>query len=313
MELEHVISFRISVSVFGILLLVFAVMSTVCGADYSVHSTSSDHSLSSLLAHVPSTATRKILQDEKSPSDEKNGSNSFPTSTKIGVAATGLFAMCCVLFCPCLYKKTKPTNHTVLDKELNSIDLASSFEMSVGSHKVPASPLRIPASPLRVPASPLRVPASPLRIPPSPSRFSMSPQLTRLGSVHLTVQQAAKATQNFSPSLQIGEGGFGTVYKARLENGQVVAIKRGKKEQFENLRTEFSIEVELLAKIDHRNLVKLLGYVDHGTERLIVTEYVPCGTLREHLDGKPLNYNIELECNVNNYVGADASADNGAR
>jgi serine/threonine protein kinase len=57
-------------------------------------------------------------------------------------------------------------------------------------------------------------------------------------------------------------------------------------EYFVNLQTEFSSEVELLAKIDHRNLVKLLGYVDKVDERLIITEYVPNGTLREHLDGK---------------------------
>lgn len=52
------------------------------------------------------------------------------------------------------------------------------------------------------------------------------------------------------------------------------------------MRTEFRSEVELLAKIDHRNLVKLLGYLEKGNERLIITEYVPNGTLREYLDGK---------------------------
>lgn len=57
-------------------------------------------------------------------------------------------------------------------------------------------------------------------------------------------------------------------------------------EQFDSLQNEFSSEVELLAKIDHRNLVKLLGYLDKGNERLIITEFVPNGTLREHLDGK---------------------------
>ncbi|CAN1215689.1 Calmodulin-binding receptor-like cytoplasmic kinase 3, partial [Linum perenne] len=105
----------------------------------------------------------------------------------------------------------------------------------------------------------------------------------------------------------IGEGGFGTVYKAHLDDGQIVAIKRAKKvtpstrnraiETFENLRTEFSSEVELLAKIDHRNLVKLLGYVDTGDERLLITEYVSNGTLREHLGqrGKILDFNQRLE------------------
>lgn len=66
-------------------------------------------------------------------------------------------------------------------------------------------------------------------------------------------------------------------------------------EHYDSLRTEFSSEVDLLAKIDHRNLVKLLGYLDKGDERIIITEYVPNGTLREHLDGKAhLVYNIWL-------------------
>lgn len=55
------------------------------------------------------------------------------------------------------------------------------------------------------------------------------------------------------------------------------------------MRTEFSSEIELLAKIDHRNLVKLLGYIDKGNERLLITEFVPNGTLREHLDGKTMH------------------------
>ena len=74
-----------------------------------------------------------------------------------------------------------------------------------------------------------KIPASPLRVPPSPSRFSMSPELNRIGSVHLNMTQVARATRNFSSALQIGEGGFGIVYKGQLDSGQVVAIKRTKK------------------------------------------------------------------------------------
>lgn len=81
----------------------------------------------------------------------------------------------------------------------------------------------------KVVGSPQRVPPSPLRVPPSPSRFSMSPKLNRLGSVHLNMYQVSKATHNFSSALLIGEGGFGTVYKAELPDGQVVAIKRARK------------------------------------------------------------------------------------
>lgn len=111
------------------------------------------------------------------------------------------------------------------------MESAPSAEMNSVHGKIPASPLRVPASPLRVPASPLRAPPSPLRVPPSPGRFSMSPKLDRIGSVHLTLRQAARATQNFSPSLKLGEGGFGTVYKAQLQDGQTVAIKRASKVQ----------------------------------------------------------------------------------
>jgi len=57
-------------------------------------------------------------------------------------------------------------------------------------------------------------------------------------------------TRNFSPSLKIGQGGFGTVYKGQLDNGQVVAIKRARKDTFETrLTEEFRNEVGMLARI----------------------------------------------------------------
>ncbi|CAA6669964.1 unnamed protein product [Spirodela intermedia] len=122
--------------------------------------------------------------------------------------------------------------------------------------------------------------------------------LSRASSVHLTFDQIVKVTQNFSSSQKIGEGGFGTVYKAVLPDGQTVAIKRARKEHFAALRTEFSNEVDLLAKIEHRCLVKLLGFIDHGNEKIIITEYVPNSTLREHLDapqGEVLDFNQRME------------------
>lgn len=84
-------------------------------------------------------------------------------------------------------------------------------------------------SPFEVNSVSEKIPASPHRVPPSPSRFSMSPKLSRIGSLHLNLSQIARATRNFSDTLQIGEGGFGTVYKAQLEGGLVVAVKRAKR------------------------------------------------------------------------------------
>ncbi|XP_010928314.1 calmodulin-binding receptor-like cytoplasmic kinase 3 isoform X1 [Elaeis guineensis] len=207
----------------------------------------------------------------------------FSASDNFPLAVPGMFLLCCAFMCPCFHaKRREAIENNVLDRHLNSTaDSISSVEVSSASEKIPATPLRVP---------------------PSPSRFSLSPQLTRIGSVHLSINQIIKATRNFSPSLKLGEGGFGAVYKAVLPDGQVVAIKRAKKifeqEEIPALRDEFSNEVELLAKIEHRNLVRLLGYTDKGNERIIITEYVPNGTLREHLDGqhgKILDFNQRLE------------------
>ncbi|KAE9609746.1 hypothetical protein Lal_00006096 [Lupinus albus] len=228
---------------------------------------------------LPSKAGRKLLQKDLSnkPTTSQGDSKPLPTF-KVGIFAGGALLLCCVVLCPCFYgKRRKATSHAVLAKDPNSMDSVSSFEGNSVSAKVPASPLRVPLS---------------------PSRFSMSPKLGKLDSLQLTLSQVVRATRNFSESLQIGEGGFGTVYKAELEDNVVVAVKRAKREQVESLRTEFCSEVELLAKIDHRNLVKLLGYIDKENERILITEFVPNGTLREHLDGlrgRVLDFNQRLE------------------
>ncbi|KAI6681558.1 hypothetical protein NL676_035439 [Syzygium grande] len=222
---------------------------------------------------------RKFLQTEVSvhkvdeqshEKEQKKSPNFLLTHKSVSLVVPGILALSCVLACPCFYRKRKEAAHTVLPKDLNSVNSTPISEERPAPEKF---------------SPPEKIPGSPLRVPPSPSRFSI-------------LSQILKATRNFSPSMQIGEGGFGTVYKAQLEGGQFVAIKRAKKEHFESLRTEFSSEVQLLSKIDHRSLVKLLGYIEKGNERLIITEYVPNGTLREHLDGlhgRILDFNQRLE------------------
>lgn len=103
----------------------------------------------------------------------------------------------------------------------------------------------------------------------------------------LSFQDICKATGNFSASNIIGEGGFGTVYKATLKNGSIMAIKRAKKDNYDKGRpAEFKNEILTLSKIEHLNLVRFYGFIEHGDECLILEEYVANGTLREHLDGK---------------------------
>ncbi|XP_073220028.1 calmodulin-binding receptor-like cytoplasmic kinase 2 isoform X1 [Cicer arietinum] len=105
------------------------------------------------------------------------------------------------------------------------------------------------------------------------------------GIVKYTMEEIIQVTKNFSPSFKIGQGGFGAVYKTKLLDGTIVAVKRAKKTMHEkHLGVEFQSEIQTLSRVEHLNLVKFYGYLDQGDEKIIVVEYVPNGTLREHLD-----------------------------
>ncbi|WKA12312.1 hypothetical protein VitviT2T_029710 [Vitis vinifera] len=82
------------------------------------------------------------------------------------------------------------------------------------------------------------------------------------------------ATNNFSSDNKLGEGGFGPVYKGILQEGQEIAVKMMSKTSRQGLK-EFKNEVESIAKLQHRNLVKLLGCCIHGRERLLIYEHMP--------------------------------------
>ncbi|KAM3749436.1 hypothetical protein ACB098_05G185300 [Castanea mollissima] len=86
------------------------------------------------------------------------------------------------------------------------------------------------------------------------------------------------ATQNFSNAKKLGEGGFGTVYKGRLTTGEEIAVKRLYKNSSQG-EVEFKNEVVLIARLQHRNPVRLLGFCLEGDERLLVYEFVPNASL----------------------------------
>ncbi|XP_065862199.1 G-type lectin S-receptor-like serine/threonine-protein kinase At4g27290 isoform X2 [Euphorbia lathyris] len=83
-----------------------------------------------------------------------------------------------------------------------------------------------------------------------------------------------EATNNFSSINKLGQGGFGPVYKGTLMEGQEIAVKRLSKSSGQGLK-EFKTEVILLVKLQHRNLVKLLGCCIHKDDKMLVYEYMP--------------------------------------
>ncbi|XP_065865866.1 putative cysteine-rich receptor-like protein kinase 30 isoform X2 [Euphorbia lathyris] len=93
-------------------------------------------------------------------------------------------------------------------------------------------------------------------------------------SLQFDIEILRIATNNFSIDNKLGQGGFGTVYKGQLPSGESIAVKRWSKNSSQG-EVEFENEVLLLAKLQHRNLVRLLGYGFKRTERLLVYEFVP--------------------------------------
>ncbi|KAM3714656.1 hypothetical protein ACJW31_01G350300 [Castanea mollissima] len=83
----------------------------------------------------------------------------------------------------------------------------------------------------------------------------------------------SNATDNFAIKNKLGEGGFGPVYKGTLHGGQEIAVKRLSKNSGQGFN-EFKNEVTLIAKLQHRNLVKLLGYCIQENEKMLIYEYM---------------------------------------
>ncbi|KAI5662924.1 hypothetical protein M9H77_22247 [Catharanthus roseus] len=129
------------------------------------------------------------------------------------------------------------------------------------------------------------------------SRKRSSSTIKIEGVKSFTFEELVLATDGFSASSQVGLGGYGTVHKGILADKTIVAIKRAKEGSLQGQK-EFLTEIELLSRVHHRNLVSLLGYCDEDGEQMLVYEFMPNGTLRDWLSGKPsgetLNFGARL-------------------
>ncbi|KAF1875143.1 hypothetical protein Lal_00007759 [Lupinus albus] len=108
-------------------------------------------------------------------------------------------------------------------------------------------------------------------------------------------KEIKKATEDFSTI--VGQGGFGTVYKAHFSDGLVAAVKRMDRVS-EQAEDDFCREIELLARLHHRHLVSLRGFCIKKHERFLIYEYMGNGSLKDHLHspGKtPLTWRTRIQ------------------
>ncbi|MBA0574635.1 hypothetical protein Golob_001823 [Gossypium lobatum] len=135
--------------------------------------------------------------------------------------------------------------------------------------------------------------------------FNLNGEISKDGKANnlaqsFTFEELATATGNFRSDCFLGEGGFGKVYKGFLDKtNQVVAIKQLDRNGAQGIR-EFVVEVLTLSMAEHPNLVKLIGFCAEGDQRLLVYEYMPLGSLENHLyelpaSRKPLDWNTRMK------------------
>ncbi|XP_048632601.1 somatic embryogenesis receptor kinase 4-like isoform X2 [Brassica napus] len=102
-----------------------------------------------------------------------------------------------------------------------------------------------------------------------------------------SLRELLVATDNFSHKNVLGRGGFGKVYKGRLADGSLVAVKRLKEERTQGGELQFQTEVEMISMAVHRNLLRLRGFCMTPTERLLVYPYMANGSVASCLRGNP--------------------------
>ncbi|EXC29895.1 Wall-associated receptor kinase-like 2 [Morus notabilis] len=109
-----------------------------------------------------------------------------------------------------------------------------------------------------------------------------------------TSEELQRATDNYNQSRFLGEGGYGTVYKGMLTDGSIVAIKKSRAIDRKQIE-QFVNEVAILSRINHRNIVKLLGCCLETETPMLVYEFIPNGTLFHQIHNKDPESSLSWE------------------
>ncbi|XP_044975894.1 probable serine/threonine-protein kinase PBL7 [Hordeum vulgare subsp. vulgare] len=142
----------------------------------------------------------------------------------------------------------------------------------------------------------------------SPKARAAAGEILRIGNHNIpsrvfTHSQLSDATNSFSQENLLGEGGFGRVYRGYIpETMEVIAVKQLDKDGLQGNR-EFLVEVLMLSLLHHPNLVTLLGYCTECDQKILVYEYMPLGSLQDHLldltpKSQPLSWHTRMKIAV---------------
>ncbi|KAK1421240.1 hypothetical protein QVD17_23427 [Tagetes erecta] len=115
---------------------------------------------------------------------------------------------------------------------------------------------------------------------------------------YFSLAMISKSTMDFSNEMKLGEGGFGPVYMGVLDDGREIAVKRLSKTSRQGVN-EFKNELKFIAKLQHRNLVKLLGYCNEGDENMLIYEYMPNKSLDLFIFDKIRSLTLDWSARLN--------------
>ncbi|RAL41744.1 hypothetical protein DM860_008926 [Cuscuta australis] len=235
---------------------------------------SPDGSTSNSTSAAPlSTRSPPAVETGLLPSPASNNNNQVRTALLVGIGIGGVFMLVCVGIIVFWYKRRK----RALGLDGHNYGKGSKAPSKPSLQTGIVSALQSQWSPVDVSNQP------------RPSTGSVSKPT-------FTYEELEKATDNFSNTNLLGQGGFGYVHKGVLVDGREVAIKKLKVGGTQGER-EFQAEVEIISRVHHLHLVSLVGHCISGSQRLLVYEYVPNKTLEFHLHGKgllPMSWEIRM-------------------